>query len=64
MKIWRLRLLGRRLDEQLWLVPPPKGSLAKPAVREWARSTLAAAGYDAAAMLLEWEIFWRCRGLH
>ena len=30
-----------------------------PTVRRWAAETLAAAGYDPAHMLAEWEVFWR-----
>jgi len=33
------------------------------AIREWARKTLEAAGYDSQAMLPEWEIFWRRKGV-
>jgi hypothetical protein len=60
---WRALLHGKSLDEQLWTVPPPRGGLGAGAVHDWARRTLAAAGYDAAVMLLEWEIFWRRKGL-
>jgi hypothetical protein len=60
---WQALLTGRSLDEQLWAVRPPKGGLAHPAVREWARRTLELAGYDAGVMLTEWEIFWRRKGL-
>jgi hypothetical protein len=60
---WQALLTGRSLDEQLWAVRPPRGRLAHPAVREWARRTLELAGYDAGMMLTEWEIFWRRKGL-
>jgi hypothetical protein len=60
---WQVLLTGRSLDEQLWAVRPPQGHLVHPAVREWARRTLELAGYDAGAMLPEWEIFWRRKGL-
>ena len=60
---WRSLLQGRSLDDQLWAVPPPPGGLCDREVHDWARRTLAAASYDADAMLLEWEIFWRRKGL-
>jgi len=60
---WQSLLFGRSLDEQLWDVRPPSTQLAQPEVREWARRTLDQAGYDARAMLTEWEIFWRRKGL-
>jgi hypothetical protein len=59
---WRALLCAKNLEEQLWSVRPPTGALADPAVQAWARQTLEAAGYDARAMLLEWEIFWRRKG--
>lgn len=60
---WRTLLTGRDAEEQLWSVRPPAASLLDPVVREWARNALDGAGYDAAAMLPEWEIFWRRKGL-
>jgi hypothetical protein len=60
---WRTLLAGRQGDEQLWSVRPPAGSLRDPLVRDWARGALEAAGYDSAALLSEWEIFWRRKGL-
>jgi hypothetical protein len=60
---WQALLQGKTLDDQLWAVPPPRGGLCDRAVYGWARRTLAAASYDAEAMLLEWEIFWRRKGL-
>ena len=62
-KKWRLLLSGKSADEQLWTVRPPRGGLSHAAIREWARRTLEAAGYDSQAMLLEWEIFWRRKGV-
>jgi hypothetical protein len=60
---WQALLQGRCLDDQLWAVPPPRGGLCDRGVQAWARRTLAAASYDADVMLLEWEIFWRRKGL-
>jgi hypothetical protein len=60
---WRALLCAKSLEEQLWGVRPPRGSVSDPVVREWARQTLEAAGYDPRAMLLEWEIFWRRKGV-
>lgn len=60
---WRERLRGRSPDEQLFGVRPPARAYAEPAVRAWAQRTLAAAGYDVAPMLREWEIFWRRKGV-
>jgi hypothetical protein len=33
------------------------------AIKDWARSTLALAGYESQSMLLEWEVFWRRKGV-
>ncbi len=60
---WRALLCVKNLEEQLWAVRPPRGSISDPFVREWARQTLEGAGYDSRAMLLEWEIFWRRKGV-
>jgi hypothetical protein len=57
--LWQRALWGKPPDEQLWAVPPPAAMLTDPAVREWATATLELAGYDAPAMLREWEIYWR-----
>lgn len=62
-KKWRLLLSGKSADEQLWAVRPPRGGVSHAAIREWARKTLEAAGYDSQAMLPEWEIFWRRKGV-
>ena len=61
-KDWQQQLAGRSLDEQLWAVPPPPHGLGDSRIREWVARTLRLAGYDAARMADEWEIFWRCRG--
>lgn len=60
---WRVLISGKNLDEQLWSIRPPKFGLTDVNIREWARQSLATAGYDADTMLLEWEIFWRRKGL-
>jgi hypothetical protein len=60
---WRALLCVKNLEEQLWGVRPPRGAVTDPAVRDWARQTLEAEGYDGRAMLLEWEIFWRRKGV-
>jgi hypothetical protein len=63
LKTWRRQLWGKAADEQLWGVRPPKGSWRGGEICEWAKATLAAAGYDTSTMLREWEIFWRQKGL-
>ncbi len=60
---WQALLCGRTLEEQLWAVRPPRESLTLPAVRDWAKRTLETAGYDPRVMLVEWEIFWRRKGV-
>lgn len=62
-KKWRVLLYGKIAEEQLWGIRPPKGALSHPAVRGWVLKTLEAAGYEPRAMLLEWEIFWRRKGV-
>lgn len=62
LKKWKVMLCGKTPDEQLWVVRPPKGGVAHRAIREWARKTLEAGGYETPAMLQEWEIFWRRKG--
>ena len=63
LKKWQVLLSGKSADEQLWAVRPPKGGVSDPAIRDWAWKTLETAGYDSRTMLLEWEIFWRRKGL-
>jgi hypothetical protein len=63
LKKWQVLLSGKSADEQLWAVRPPKGGVSHSAIRDWARKTLETAGYDPRTMLLEWEIFWRRKGL-
>jgi hypothetical protein len=60
---WQALLAGKSLDEQLWAVRPPRGMIARPAVRDWALRTLGRAGYDPRVMFVEWEIYWRRKGL-
>jgi hypothetical protein len=63
LRAWLGRCTGRSADDQLWAVRPPKGALDHPRVREWAAATLERAGYDPHRMLVEWEIFWRRKGV-
>jgi hypothetical protein len=63
LKKWQVLLSGKSADEQLWGVRPPKGGVSHSAIRDWACKTLETAGYDPRTMLLEWEIFWRRKGL-
>jgi hypothetical protein len=63
LKKWKILLSGKSADDQLWTIRPPRGRVSHPAIRDWARKTLEAAGYDSSTMLLEWEIFWRRKGL-
>jgi len=60
---WQALLSGKSCDEQLWAVRPPRGMIACPAVRDWAIRALEWAGYDPRVMLVEWEIYWRRKGL-
>jgi len=60
---WRAMLAGKPVDDQLFAVRPPAGGLACEKVREWASRTLGTAGYEPGVMLVEWEIFWRRKGL-
>jgi hypothetical protein len=60
---WRTLLAGRSVDEQLWAVRPPAGTLHESLVREWSLKMLDLGGYDSRKMMIEWEIFWRRRGL-
>jgi hypothetical protein len=60
---WQSMLQGKSLDEQLWAVRPPRSAFERRAIREWAARTLSLAGYDAQEMLLEWEVFWRRKGV-
>jgi hypothetical protein len=62
LRKWQALLAGKSLDEQLWAVRPPRGMIARPAVRDWALRTLERAGYDPRVMFVEWEIYWRRKG--
>jgi hypothetical protein len=63
LRHWQQTLRGKNFDDQLWDMIPPKGALSHPKIRRWALETLESAGYDSNAMLLEWEIFWRRKGI-
>jgi hypothetical protein len=63
LRSWLDRCTGRTADDQLWAVRPPKDALDHPRVRDWAAATLERAGYDPRRMLVEWEIFWRRKGV-
>jgi hypothetical protein len=60
---WQVLLFDRTPDDQLWAVRPPAGAFAHRALRQWAHETLRLAGYDPDVMLVEWEIYWRRKGL-
>jgi hypothetical protein len=60
---WQVLLQGKSADEQLWSVRPPSKPWRLQNVREWTQRTLQLAGYDPQAMLIEWEVFWRQKGL-
>lgn len=61
--IWKRRLSGRPLDEQLWAVRPTKRLLLDADARRSVRGALALGGYDVHRMLNEWEIHWRRKGI-
>jgi hypothetical protein len=63
LKKWQFLLSGKSADDQLWAIPLPKGGVSYPSIRDWAFKTLETAGYDPRTMLVEWEIFWRRKGL-
>lgn len=63
LRKWQALLRGRKMEEQLWAVPPPSGGLTHPAVREWTQQMLSAGGYEASRMMEEWEIYWRRKGV-
>jgi hypothetical protein len=63
LRKWQVLLCGKNFDEQLWAVRPPVGGLTHGAVRQWAERTLELGGYEPRTMLLEWEIFWRRKGV-
>jgi len=60
---WQALLNGKSQDDQLWAVRPPRKAFEMSAVKEWVRSALALAGYEPQSMLLEWEVFWRRKGV-
>jgi hypothetical protein len=63
LKKWQFLLSGKSADDQLWAIPLPKGGVSHSSIRDWARKTLETGGYDPRTMFLEWEIFWRRKGL-
>ena len=63
LRKWQALLNGKSAEEQLWAVRPPRLALAHPRTRSWVAQTLAAAGYEPASMLAEWEVFWRRKGV-
>lgn len=63
LRKWQTLLAGKTVDEQLWAVRPPVGMLPDSFVREWAGKTLHHGCYDSGKMIVEWEIFWRRRGI-
>jgi hypothetical protein len=63
LKKWRVMLGGKSLEHQLWTVTPPRGFAYHPTVRRWVEETLRQAGYDPVRVRVEWEIFWRRKGL-
>lgn len=62
-KKWQALLRGKTADQQLWEIRPPDGALQSSRVKSWVEQTLQMGGYDVPRMLVEWEIFWRRRGL-
>jgi hypothetical protein len=60
---WQALLNGKSLDDQLWAVRPPQKAFEMYAIKEWVRSALVLAGYEPQSMLLEWEVFWRRKGV-
>ena len=62
-KKWQALLRGKTADQQLWEIRPPDGALHSSRVKRWVEQTLQMGGYDVPRMLVEWEIFWRRRGL-
>ena len=63
LRRWQVLLKGKTVDDQLWGIDPPRGFSCMRVVRRWAKATLAQAGYEPNKMLLEWEIFWRRKGI-
>jgi hypothetical protein len=63
MQKWHALLRDKTADQQLWEIRPPPGAIVNPRVRRWVEQTLQLGGYDPARMLVEWEIYWRRKGL-
>ena len=60
---WQALLNGKSLDDQLWAVRPPQKAFQVKAIKDWVRSALTLAGYEPQSMILEWEVFWRRKGV-
>lgn len=60
---WQALMHGKSLDDQLWSVRPPQSAFQSKAIKDWVRSALALAGYEPQSMILEWEVFWRRKGV-
>jgi hypothetical protein len=60
---WQALLSGKSLDDQLWAVRPPQKAFQVKPIKDWVRSALALAGYEPQSMILEWEVFWRRKGV-
>jgi hypothetical protein len=60
---WQELLSGKNLEDQLWSVRPPNGAITDAFIKDWARKTLEQAGYDSATMLVEWQVYWKRKGL-
>ena len=63
LRKWQVLLSGKSIDEQLWSVRPPRRGLTHPFVQSWAKNAIELAGYDARNMLIEWQVFWRRKGV-
>ena len=63
LRRWQVLLSGKSIDEQLWGVRPPRGGLTHRFVQSWAKNAIDLGGYDPRNMLIEWQIFWRRKGV-
>lgn len=64
-RIWRWRALlsGRAISDQLWGVRLPPRGYCDPDIRRWAERTLTSGGLDPVQWMMEWEIYWRRKGV-
>lgn len=62
LRSWQVRLSGRTIDEQLWVVAPPPGWRHDASVRDWVEQSLTLGSYALPVMLREWEIHWVRQG--